>query len=145
MSNIIQNAVRIVEGDKVTYLVSSHRHDYNRYEFKNGATYAVDGGREYFRRSFSGTHECQADSLVENYNLSLDSDRASILNKLLWGTPAPISEDPLVYFPVKELTISHLVGILAYFKEFRGHIRPLDELRRSVINHWLEKKSQSTQ
>ena len=53
MQKIIQNAAKIIDGDKIIYLVSQHRHDYVVYK-NNGGFYAVDGGFTFFRRSFDG-------------------------------------------------------------------------------------------
>ena len=66
MSELIQNAVKITEDGVDTYLPSSHQHHYNLYTFKDGSTYAVDGGNAYVRRGHSGNLE---DKEIENYNL----------------------------------------------------------------------------
>ena len=48
---LIQNAVKITENHPDEFfLVSAHRHDYNKYTFKDGSFVAVDGGNFYVRR-----------------------------------------------------------------------------------------------
>jgi len=133
-SKIIQNAVKITEGNAVTYLVSSHRHDYKVYNFENGSTYAVDGGKEYIRRGFSSLTDYPSDSRIDDYNLSEESDFDVVKNKLLWGTRGVSGKDPLKYLPFKELSVSHLKSIL----EYANYAYPLTDLQLKVINYWIE-------
>lgn len=47
-ARIILNAIETPDG---TVLISSHRHDYRDHTDANGSYYAVDGGRDYLRRT----------------------------------------------------------------------------------------------
>lgn len=134
---IIQNALRIVEGDEVTYLISVSRHHYNTYTFKNGATVSVDGGREYIRRGASGNLQ-ENGTLIENYNLHSSQSLEVIADKLLWGSCGVSGKEKIKYAPIKTLELNHLKSILSHFKD-----RPamLPDIHRQVINYWIEKKS----
>jgi hypothetical protein len=109
VNRIIQNAVKITEDGLVTYLISSHVHHYNSYEFKDGAFYAVDGGREYIRRGFGGNLD---DKNIENYNLDSSSSLEEISQKLLWGTRGKSGKDALTYVPINTLSQQHLKNII---------------------------------
>ena len=132
MSNILQNAVKITEGNEITYLPSNHRHHFNAYEFKNGSSYFVDGGRDYFRKGSKG--DFPSDSKIESFSLMEDSSFEEISEKLLWGTHGKSGKEPIKFLPFKELTKKHLLAILAY--DDKLSIK-LSNIQKKVINHWL--------
>ena len=136
MSHIIQNAVKITEEGKVTYLPSIHRHHYNQYKFKNGNTFAVDGGTDYFRRGFG--KDFGKYSIVEDYCLTDESTRYDIFDRLLWGSRGKSGKDAVKYLPFRELELSHLKAILAYNDKLA---KKLSDMQIGVIRYWIEQKS----
>ena len=135
MSKIIQNAVKITEDGKVTYLISTHRHHFDRYDFKTGESIAVDGGQNYIKRSIS---QYLKGENIENYNLNDDFPFDIIATKLLWGHYKKDGTGPLKYSPFAELTLDHLKAILDYNDKLAIG---LSELQIKVINHWITEKS----
>lgn len=130
---IIQNAVRILDGGKFVYLRSEHRHHYNTHTLENGESFAVDGGCEYFRRSFSEN----AKKYVTDYSLTDESTFVEVCEKLLWGSRGKNGDDPLLVSPFRELTKEHLGAILEYNEKLETKLRPI---QLKVINHWIENK-----
>lgn len=128
---IIQNAVRILDGGKFVYLRSEHRHHYNTYELENGESFAVDGGCEYFRRSFSEN----AKKYVDDYSLTTESTFGEVCEKLLWGSRGKSGNEPLLVCPFKELTKEHLIAIRNYDDKLKQR---LSLLQLQVINYWIE-------
>ena len=135
MSELIQNAVKITEDGVDTYLPSSHQHHYNLYTFKDGSTYAVDGGNAYVRRGYSGNLE---DKEIENYNLDSSCPFETVCEKLIWGSLGKSGMDKLLYHPFAKLELDHLNSILDYNKKLKI---PLSKLQIKVIKHWISKKS----
>ena len=104
---ILKNSIRTPDG---TILESIHRHDFVSYKDKNGQYYAVDGGREYLKRSFDihdfeelsvyddETHENRRNNL--RWGVNYDKD----MNRLPEGTDWKL---------IKELNSEHIQAILA--------------------------------
>ena len=135
MTDFIQNAVKITEDGVETYLPSTHRHHYNQYTFKDGATYAVDGGTDYMRRGIS---ENIGDKQIENYNVDSSCPFETVCEKLIWGSRGKSGKDKLMYRPFAKLELDHLNSILNYNKKLE---KPLSKLQIKVIKHWVSKKS----
>lgn len=132
---IIQNALKITENGKTTYLPSTHVHHYNRYEFQDKSFVAVDGGCDYFRRGSSGD---LSGKNIEDYSLNDIDQFSEIADKILWGTRGKSGKEPVKYLPFAELELSHLKAIL----EYADKLQPgLSELQKKVINFWIDKKS----
>ncbi len=110
---IIQNAVKITEDGKETFLVSSSVHHFNQYTFKDGSTFAVDGGKEYLRRVGNLTDP----RTREGYSLN-DDDHFDVIKRwLLWGTRGKSGQEKMEYVPLFECSTPHLQAIL---KDFLG-------------------------
>lgn len=122
---IIQNAVKITEEDKETFLVSANRHDFVSYQFKDGSSFFIDGGKEYLRRG--GTF--LKDPRIENYSLDENHSFLVIKEKLLWGTRGKDGQGELTYKPIKDLDKDHLIAIL--------ETQNVSELYKEVINYWI--------
>lgn len=135
MSKILQNAVKITEKGKITYLNSTHRHDFVAYEFENGQQYAIDGGINYFKRSCGNLPNGVK---IEDY--SLNDDSPNIKEFLLWGHRGKDGKSPLKYAPFAELELDHLRAILEYKDKFNI---PLADIQIEVINYWIEQKSKN--
>lgn len=133
-ATIIQNAVKITEDGVVTYLISSHRHHYNTYTFKDGSYFAVDGGCEYIRRGFRGKVDNKD---IECYNLNSESTGKDILQKLLWGTRGKSGKDSLTYVPISTLSQSHLKNIIRDDDEGK-FTSPLSEVHRATILSFIK-------
>lgn len=134
----MQNAIKITEGKLVTYLVSSHQHDYVSYEFKNGKMIAIDGGpcSGYIRRC--GDLEIFNNPLiVENWALTEDSSFQDCCEKMLWGSHGKSGKEKLKYLPFKDLELSHLKAILKHNDKLKIK---LSELQIKVINFWIATK-----
>lgn len=132
-ATIIQNAVKITEDGVVTYLVSSHRHHYNRHTFKDGSYFAVDGGCEYIRRGFGGD---LTDKNIEDYNLSEKSYLEEISQKLLWGTRGKSGKDKVTYVPISTLSQQHLKNILRD-DDAGKFVSPLSMVYRGVVKSFI--------
>ena len=132
MSKIIQNAVYIPEDN--IYLVSSHVHDFIEWASdKDGASYFIDGGREYFR-SCNDILNLEGASRIIDYRLTEDTPWELIATHLLWGTRGVNGDKPLTYKPIMSLTIDHLRAILKTQPQIVGTIT------EKVVKHWIEQK-----
>jgi hypothetical protein len=136
MPTIIQNAVKITEGKKITYLISTHRHDFVTYTFKNSKEYiGIDGGTGYLKRcnikpdlsAPKPNYEYEDYSLYEDSNFQLE-----IIPKLLWGSRGKNGDEKLTYKPLMCLTRAHLKAILKTQERIKGTIY------EKVIKHILE-------
>lgn len=132
---IIQNALKITENGKTTYLPSTHVHHYNQYNFSDGSWVVVDGGKDYFKRGQSGD---LSDKDIEDYSLNDIDEFSEIAFKLLWGTRGKSGKDALKYLPFRGLEQSHLKAILDYADKLKPE---LSEIQKRVINFWIDKKS----
>lgn len=128
MNEIIQNAAKITDKDKVIYIKSAHRHDFVSYSNESGS-FAIDGGTAYLRRNYSSSFDFH----VECYSLNSDSPEEEIQNKLLWGTYGKNGDEELKYLPIKDLEYDHL---LAIFKT-----QQISGIYLKTIKYWLKKKS----
>ena len=136
MSKILQNAVKITENGKISYLNSFNRHDYRSHTFSDGSTIYVDGGcclanGGYYTRS-NGPYD--RPGKCEDWILLRDSPIEEIRVKLLWGHRGKDGKSPLKYAPFAELELDHLKAILVYKDKF--HI-PLADIQIEVINYWI--------
>ena len=112
MSNkILQNALKITEAQKVSYLVSSHRHDFRSYDFQNGGSIFIDGGCDYFRRG-AGGEEMPKEASVEDFSLSETDSFEKVKERLVWGSYGKTGKEELKYLPLYECETSHLKAIL---------------------------------
>jgi len=134
MNRVIQNAVKITEDGVVTYLRSSHRHDYVVHTFKNGGYYALDGGLDYCR---VGQSNIPHNVTIESFSLVDIDDFTTIADKLLWGTRGPSGGDKIKIVPFKELTLDHLQAILDYNDKLTTK---LNDIQVDVIIHWINEK-----
>ena len=111
---IIQNAIKITENHPEEYfLVSSHRHDYVTYTFKNGKSVSVDGGSGeggYLRRAY--TDKLDYGTLWMEWNVDDKEPLSAIKEKLLWGTYGKDGKSPLKYVLLKNCETEHLQLIL---------------------------------
>jgi hypothetical protein len=128
-NKIIQNAVKITENGKITYLVSSHVHDFNTYQFQDGKTISVDGGIGEF--GYLRKVGDLFDKRIEDFSLVENDDFNKIKHRLLWGHYNKDGTGDLRYSLVKDLTKTHLKAIL---KEYKGQ---LDVFREKTIRYWL--------
>lgn len=133
MSQIIQNAAKVTDNGKITYIQSCHVHDFRRYDFDNGKDwFAVDGGKEYARRAYSSSQILEN---VENYCLYSDSPQKDIQDKLLWGS---LANGEVIFRPIKELTMEHLQAIL-------DTQHGIGALHKKIITYWLLQKTKQIQ
>ena len=136
MSTIIQNAAKITEDKKITYLISRHRHDFVTYTFKNSKDYiGIDGGNDYLKRCniMPDLSAKRPNYLYEDYSLYEDSNfQLEIVPKLMWGTRGKNGNKELIYKPLMCLTRAHLKAILKTQEQIK------DTTYEKVINHILE-------
>ena len=139
MSKILQNAVKIIEGDEVSYLQSFRRHDYVVHTFKDGSTLVLDdgckggGGGDYFRSNGPLTRPGKC----ESWFLNEDSSFEDCCKRLLWGSRGRDGKSPLKYAPFSELELDHLKNILKYNCLLAVG---MSDLQIKVINHWINIK-----
>jgi len=134
MNRVIQNAVKITEDGVVTYLRSSHRHDYVVHTFKNGGRYALDGGLDYCK---VGTSNIPDNATIEPFSVVDTDNFTTIADRLLWGTRGPSGNDKIRIVPFKELTLDHLQAILDYNDTLTTK---LSDIQVDVIIHWINEK-----
>ena len=139
MPKILQNAVKIIEDGEISYLISSYRHDFVRYDFKNGATRALDGGTAYFKRGCGGP-DLEPGNKIEDYSLTEESSFEDTCRKLMWGSRGKDGKGPLKYSPFAELELDHLKAILQYNDKLEVG---LSEIQLKVINYWITEKSKN--
>ncbi len=135
MSKILQNAVKIIEEDKITYLVSTHRYHFNEYKFKSGGVYHVDGGKDYFKRGSGGDF---GGGKVEDWSLTEADSFDECCFKLAWGSRGKDGKQPLKHLPFARLELDHLRAILDYSNKLAFG---LSDLQIEVINYWIEQKT----
>ena len=121
---IIQNAIKIIESKEPTYLVSSHRHDYVTYTFKDGTDIFLDGGCQsgdggYYFRS-NGTLNRKGKCM--NWFLLNTSKFQTVCNRLLWKTRGKNGDEEPRYVLLKDCTKSHLRAILKTQPQIKGTI-----------------------
>lgn len=104
MSDIICNRIRTPDG---TIIESRHRHDYVSHVDANGYTYAVDGGKNYLRRSYSPDAP-----RAEELSVYSDDEHSVIREVMSWGTFGKDGKSPFHYVVLKEMTSEHILGCL---------------------------------
>lgn len=134
MSKILQNVGKITEDGKVTYLISTHRHHFDEYQFKSGGVYHVDGGNDYLKRGSGGDF---GGGKVEDWSLTEADSFDGCCRKLVWGSRGKDGKGPLKYSPFAELELDHLRAILQYNDKLAVG---LSEIQLKVINYWIERK-----
>jgi hypothetical protein len=108
--DLIQNAIKVIEKGKTTYVASVSRHHFNQYTFADGSFVFVDGGNDYCRRG--GTKGKNTKAIVADFCLTRNDSINTIKEKLLWGTSGPKGDQPTKYVPLSELETDHLNKIL---------------------------------
>jgi hypothetical protein len=98
---ILQNAIRIIDIDKV--LISFTTHDYVEFE-----GYFVDGGHEY--QKFG--HPAGKQDNVENLIIYHTDDLNTLKKNLLWGTYGIDGLQPLKFIKLISADTDHLKNIL---------------------------------
>jgi hypothetical protein len=111
---IIQNAIMIVEDwPEVSFLVSSHVHDFKTHTFHNGMSVSVDGGHDYIRRCYPPKLAGYGTKYME-FNLDDTEPFHTIKHRLLWGTRGLDGHQPLKWVRLMDCTSDHLQAILDY-------------------------------
>jgi hypothetical protein len=106
--NIVYNAIQTPDG---TILVSRHRHDFVQHTDNiTGDFYAVDGGSEYLKRCFGNNRD------YKELSLTTDDPHDKIREVVQWGKR--LENGRVQYILVKDLTDSHLRGIVDYIRTF---------------------------
>lgn len=108
MEKIIQNAVKITEDGKTTYLISHHTHNFVSYAFKDNDEVFVDGGKDYLRRGCSPSKH----NAFEEFSLSEESSQDEIIKKFLWKFE---KQD---YKPLIECSIKELEKLLIIYQSY---------------------------
>lgn len=129
--SILQNALKVTDNGKVTYLKSCNRHDFVNYDFVNGGTVFIDGGLDYFR--FGATKVKDENVKIEDFGLTSESCIDEIREKLLWGTNGLKGDQPTKYLPIKELTLEHLQAIIT-------NMLNINPMHQSVVKYWILQK-----
>lgn len=102
---IIRNAIRTPDG---TILVSRHRHDFvGHTDSVTGHYYAIDGGRDYLKRS-TDSPEPDVTELSVYHTAAYEDVREAFT----WGSSGPNGADPMKFIPLKELTDDHIQNIM---------------------------------
>jgi hypothetical protein len=108
---VYQNSVKIFKDDgSFLYLISNHCHDYKSYQWEDGSSLAVDGGKDYLKRC--NNFKKIGKKYFEEWNVTSNDSFDVIKNKLLWGTRGINGDQPLTWKPLNTLTDSHLKNIL---------------------------------
>lgn len=125
---ILQNALKITQGDEVTYIQSTHRHDFVPFHLYDGTDIAIDGGTDYQRYVGNINHPA-----ITDYSLDADSTMREIRDKLLWGTNGKSGKEKTHYLPISTLSKEHLDAII----RTQHHI---EKLHLAVIKYWAKEK-----
>jgi hypothetical protein len=109
---ILQNALKLKDGDDIVYLKSAHVHDYVSYDFKNGDYASVDGGNEYFRAGwlFKDGSNLRNNPNVERYHLETDSSIDEIREKITLGFSRQRWQTEIDVFPNKRFDFGAFTG-----------------------------------
>lgn len=114
MSQIIQNAIRIIDQDIILYSRSTHD-----YVEKDG--YMVDGGTDYQRYSYPDGKKDNLENLIL-YDLD---DFDTLKKKTIWGTHGKDGKQPLRYIKLINAETDHLEALLKQIYIY--------ELKRKII------------
>lgn len=131
---LLQNALRIEENGKVSYLNSVHRHDFVSYTFQNGHELFLDGGLDY--RRVGGYY--LEDVRITNWSLTTKDNFNKRANKLLWGHyENPDGTGKFKYSCIKDLGQMHLINIRNYLTENGQE----NSLHYKVVCYWTIEKA----
>ena len=100
---IVRNSMVTPDG---TVLVSRKRHEYVAHEDANGFTYAVDGGRDYLRRSLND------EAPAEDTSVSLFHGHEAVREAYDWGTYGKDGDEELHYVLLKDMDEEHLQALI---------------------------------
>lgn len=132
---LLQNALRIEEDSKITYLNSVHRHDYVGYSFKGSESnfIFIDGGCEY--RRCGGRFDLFWKN-IEDWSLTTKDNFKKRANRLLWGHTNPNGTGEFKYSLIKDLELTHLINIKNYLAENGWE----NSLHYKVVSYWINQK-----
>ena len=102
-TRLIYNAIRTPDG---TLLESKYTHDYRTHTDANGATYMVDGGLSYLRRT---RNEEPAEELSEYMYYGHELAR----KRLMWGTYGKEGNEALKWKAIAEMSDAHIDAVLS--------------------------------
>ena len=134
--SIIQNAVMIIEDwPDVSFLVSSHVHDFRTHTFHDGTSISVDGGRDYIKRCGPPNWAGLGTKWME-FNLDDKEPFIVIKNRLLWGTRGKDGRQPHKWVRLMDCSTEHLQAILdtqAISPLYRDVIKSIMEVEKGVM------------
>jgi hypothetical protein len=138
---LFQNALKITDQGKVTYLNSFFRHDYVSHKLSDGTSVFIDGGciladGGHYSRSNVRLPRNSGGIKIENFSISEDTRLSSVFHRLLWGTRGKKGDEPLHYVPLQHCELGHLRNILA-------NSQGISPLHKFTIGYWINKKEQT--
>ena len=128
---ILRNAIQTPDG---TVIESFHSHDYVSHTDANGGHYAVDGGRDYLRRSGNMDYKNLSVAVEEDepYNHQVVREAMS------WGaTRKKMSGSYTDYIRLKDLESDHIQAIL----DTQDHIHPFYKKAMEAELEWRKEDS----
>ncbi len=139
---IIQNAIKIVENwPEISYLVSSHVHDFQTYIFKDGKFISVDGGRDYLKRYGNATYYLDGyPGRWTEWNLDDKDTFDTVKECLLWGSRGKTGREKLKHLLIKDLELGHLKDIIHYAD--KNNLK-ISKIHLKVIKYWIKEKSKN--
>ena len=103
MKNILRNSIITPDG---TELISTHRHDFVKYEDANGTSYVVDGGNDYLKRLFDNQD-------YKETSVYFEDDHEIVRGIFKWGTYGKDGTSPFKRIKLKDLETDHIKNILS--------------------------------
>lgn len=100
---IIQNGIRTPDG---TEIFSRSRHDFVSHKDKNGNTYAVDGGLDYIKRSYTERDFEDLSIYFEDVPLK------EAVKIMKWGTRGECGTKPLEWVALSDMDLDHIEAVL---------------------------------
>jgi len=119
----------------VSFLVSSHVHDFRTHTFHDGTTISVDGGRDYIKRCGPPNHAGYGTKWME-YSLGGAEPLDVIKQKLLWGTRGKDGKQPFRWVRLIDCSAEHLQAILdtqIISSLYRDVIKSIMETEKGVM------------